>query len=253
MGAPVSDVHLGGQVALITGGANGIGAGVARRLADHGAHVVIADVDRPAGVALADQLDGLFVSCDVSVLADNQAAVAATVKRFGGLDLVHLNAGIATGCGVEGDFDVASYHRAMGINLDGVVFGAHAALPALRARGGGAIVATASMAGLVPVGDEPIYSANKHAVVGFVRSLGESLAGDAITVNALCPSFADTALIAPLRSLIEGGDFPILAVQDVVDVFFQILEGQATGECWFVVPGRPSEPFRFRHAPGPRV
>jgi NAD(P)-dependent dehydrogenase (short-subunit alcohol dehydrogenase family) len=108
------------------------------------------------------------------------------------------------------------------------------------------------MAGLVPAAADPIYSANKHAVVGFVRSLAEALAGDAITVNALCPSFADTAIIAPIRSFIEEGAFPILAVSDVVDAFMRILDRGATGECWFVVPGRPSEPFRFRHAPGPR-
>ena len=89
----------------------------------------------------------------------------------GGLDLVHLNAGVASGCGVGDDFDLARYRRAMGANLDGVVFGMHAALPALRARGGGAIVATASLAGLTGVAYDPLYSANKHAVVGLVRSL----------------------------------------------------------------------------------
>ncbi len=240
------------KVALVTGGANGIGAAVARRLAHHGAHVVIADIDDLAGEALAGQIEGLYVHCDVADLADDEAAVAAAVDRFGGLDLVHLNAGVGTGCGVGDDFDERAYRHAMGVNLDGVVFGAHAAIPALRARGGGTIVATASMAGLVPVAGEPIYSANKHAVVGFVRSLGEALAGDSIAVHALCPSFADTALIAPIRSIIDGGAFPILDVQDVVDAFFQILDSDTTGECWFVVPGRPSEPFRFRRAPGPR-
>ncbi|MDQ1418271.1 MAG: hypothetical protein QOJ52_233, partial [Acidimicrobiaceae bacterium] len=139
-----------------------------------------------------------------------------------------------------------------GVNLDGVVFGAHAAIAALRARGGGTIVATASMAGIVPMPGEPIYSANKHAVVGFVRSLGAALAGDAIAVHALCPSYADTALLAPIRSLVDGGAFPILDVEDVADAFFQILDSDATGECWFVVAGRPSEPFGFRGAPGPR-
>jgi NAD(P)-dependent dehydrogenase (short-subunit alcohol dehydrogenase family) len=246
-------IDLDGKVALVTGGAHGLGAAVARRLAASGARVAIADVDDEAGREIAGPIEGRFVHCDVSRLEDNLAAVAATVEGFGGLDLVHLNAGIATGCGVEGDFDPVTYRRAMGINLDGVVFGAHAALPALRARGGGTIVATASMAGLIPVAGEPIYSANKHAVVGFVRSLGEALTADAIAVHALCPSFANTALIAPLRSFIEDGAFPILEVDDVVDAFFDLLERATTGECWFVVPGRPSEAFRFRHAPGPRV
>src|ERR1700738_3385214 len=140
----VSDQATRGQVALITGGPNGIGAAVARRLARHGAHVVIADVDDASGAAVAREIDGLYVHCDVSEPADNHAAVAAAVDGYGGLDLVHLNAGAAAGCGIEEDFDLAAYRRAMSINLDGVVFGVHAALPALRARRGGTIVATAS-------------------------------------------------------------------------------------------------------------
>ena len=83
----------------------------------------------------------------------------------------------------------------MGVNLDGVVFGTHAALPALKARGGGAIVATSSLAGLIGVPLEPIYSANKHAVVGLARSLGPALIADGIRFNAVCPGFADTPLV----------------------------------------------------------
>ena len=89
---------------------------------------------------------------------------------------MHLNAGVGSGCGVGEDFDLALYRRAMGANLDGVVFGTHAALPALRARGGGAIVATSSLAGLTGVAYDPLYAANKHAVVGLTRSLGPLLA-----------------------------------------------------------------------------
>jgi NAD(P)-dependent dehydrogenase (short-subunit alcohol dehydrogenase family) len=84
------------------------------------------------------------------------------------------------------------------------------------------------------------------------RSLGEAFAAASVAAPALGPSFADTAFVAPMRSVIDGGVFPILDVEDVVDAFFQILDSDSTGECWFVVPGRPSEPFRFRRAPGPR-
>ena len=87
----------------------------------------------------------------------------------------------------------------MGANLDGVVFGTHAALPALRARGGGAIVATASLAGLTGVAYDPLYAANKHAVVGLVRSLGPLLAEEGIRFNAVCPGFAESAIIEPIR------------------------------------------------------
>jgi NAD(P)-dependent dehydrogenase (short-subunit alcohol dehydrogenase family) len=248
----VQSDQLEAKVALVTGGSNGIGAAVVRRLAAGGARVVIADVDEAAGHALAEDVHGTFVRCDVRSLDDNRAAVAAAVEAYGGLDLAHLNAGVATGCGIE-NLDVELYRRAMGINLDGVVYGVHAVVPALHARGGGTIVITASMAGLLPVPFDPLYAANKHAVVGLARSLGPFYANNAIKVQALCPSFADTAILGGAKPILEQAGFRVLEVDDVVDAFFQLLDSEGTGECWFVVPGRPSEPFRFRNAPGPRA
>lgn len=244
--------ELRGKVALITGAANGIGAGVATRLAEMGAHIVAADVDDDAGQALAQHLDGLYVHTDVREPAANEAAVTAAVERFGGLDLVFLNAGVTTGCGMGADFDVVAYRRAMAVNLDGVVFGAQAALPALKARGGGRIIATSSMAGLTAVPLDPIYAANKHAVVGLIRSFAELFAPDGITVNALCPSFAHTDIIRDVKPFLDDVGFPILDVHEVVDTFVEILDRGRSGECWFVIPGRTSEPFAFRNAPGPR-
>lgn len=241
-----------GKVALITGGSNGIGAAVARRLARGGARVVLADVDANAGTALAKELDAIFVRCDVREPVDSEAAVATAVERFGGLDIAFLNAGVAGGTGVGDDFDLAAYRRAMGVNLDGVVFGVHAALPALRARGGGDIVATASMAALTATPFDPIYGANKAAVVGLVRALGPAFGEENIRVNALCPSFADTAILTPMKQQLEETGFPILGVDDVVEAFMRVLGAGGTGDAWYVVPGRPSEPFRFRGVPGPR-
>lgn len=244
--------NVDGKVALVTGAANGIGAGVARRLAGLGAQLLLADVDEAAGEALAGEIGGHFVRCDVREPADNDAAVAAALDRFGGLDIVHLNAGVTTDTALGEGFDVDAYRRAMAINLDGVVFGVQAALPALRARGGGTIVATASMAGIVPVALDPLYAANKHAVVGLARSLGELFAPEGITVTALCPSYAHTAIVEPALAFLEEVGFPILDVDEVVDTFVELLGRGEPGECWFVVPGRTSEPFRFRGAPGPR-
>jgi NAD(P)-dependent dehydrogenase (short-subunit alcohol dehydrogenase family) len=248
----VENRRFEGKVALITGAANGIGAGVSRRLASLGAHVVVADVDAEQGKAVADEVGGLFVHCDVRDPEHSKAAVAAAVERFGGLDIVALNAGIASGFGLGDDFDVERYRSVMGVNLDGVVYGVHAAVPALRLRGGGHIIATASMAGLMPMPPDPLYGANKAAVVGLVRALGPALAGDGVLVDAICPAFADTAIISGFKSDLESAGMPILAVDDVVDAFIAILDSGKGGECWFVQAGRPSEPFKFNNAPGPR-
>ncbi|QXC63375.1 SDR family NAD(P)-dependent oxidoreductase [Aquihabitans sp. G128] len=248
----MQSTELDGKVALVTGAANGIGAAVSRRLASQGASVVAADVDDEAGEAVAAEVGGLYVHLDVRDLAQNEAAVAAAVDRFGGLDLVHLNAGVSSGHGLGADFDEAAYRRAMGINLDGVVYGVHAALPALQQRGGGTIIATASMAGLTPVALDPIYAANKAAVVALVRSLAEAYRADGILVNALCPSFAHTNIITGIKAFLDEVHFPILDVSEVVDAFVAILDGGGTGEAWFVVPGRESQPFGFRNVPGPR-
>jgi NAD(P)-dependent dehydrogenase (short-subunit alcohol dehydrogenase family) len=243
--------RIDGSVALVTGGAGGIGAAVAERLAGLGARVVVADLDGAAAAAVADRIGGRAVRCDVGRFDDNLAAVATAVDAYGGLDVVALNAGVSTGYGP--DLDLASYRRAIAVNLDGVVFGAHAARPALRARGGGDIVATASLAGLDPTPLDPIYSANKAAVVGLVRALGPAWAGDGIRVNALCPGFTDTPMVDPLRHALTKAGMPLMPADSVVDAFLAALTGGRTGECWFVQFGRAPEPFRFPRVPGIRA
>jgi len=240
------------QVALVTGAASGFGRGLTRALRDRGVQVVACDVDEAGGREVADASGALFVRCDVSDPEQNADAVGAAVERYGGLDMAFLNAGIPTGTGLGEDFDMDLYRRAMGINLDGVVFGINAVLPAMKARGGGSIVATASLAGLTPVPMDPIYAANKHAVVGLVRSLGPTLAGDGVRINAVCPGFADTAIIAPIREMILAEGLPIIPVEQVTDAVIALFDGEATGECWFVQPGRESQAFGFRGIPGPR-
>ncbi len=246
-------MHMDGKVALITGGSNGIGEGVARFLASHGAHIVLADIDEARGAEVAEELGGRFLRTDVSDPAQSTAAVAYAVSEFGGLHLAHLNAGVTSWCSMGDDFDPEAYRRSMSINLDGVVYGIAAARPAILASGGGTIVATASMAGLVAVPFDPIYSANKHAVVGLVRSIGDTYAAEGIRVHALCPSFAYTNIIKGSEQTLLDMGFPILDVDDVVTTFGQILESESTGQAWYVIAGRTSEPFNFRRAPGPRL
>ena len=241
-----------GKVAVVTGGASGFGAGVAERLADEGASVVVADVDAEGGRAVAEATGGVFVEADVSRPESSEEMVEVATEEFGGVDVAFLNAGIGTGCGLAEHFDLDAYRRAMGVNLDGVVFGINAVVPAMKERGGGQIVATSSLAGLTAVPVDPIYAANKHAVVGLVRSLGPVFVQERIHLNAICPGFADTKIIEPLREILEGEEIPIIPVSVVVDAVMGLLQSGESGQCRFVQAGREPEDFRFRNVPGAR-
>ncbi|MBJ7518933.1 MAG: SDR family NAD(P)-dependent oxidoreductase [Solirubrobacteraceae bacterium] len=242
-----------GKVAIVTGGAGGIGAATARGLAARGATVVVSDLDEPGGRLLADEIGGDFVPCDVSDFDANARLVEEVVQRHGGLDLVHLNAGVSTGCSIGEDFDLALYRRAMGANLDGVFFGLHHALPALKARGGGAIVATASLAGLVGMPFDSVYTANKHAVVGLVRSAGPALVADGIRLNALCPGFAESGITAPIADALAQQGFPMMTAEQPAEAAIRLFSEDVSGECWFVQAGREPAAFQFRNVPGPRT
>lgn len=237
---------------LVTGGAHGIGEGVARALAALGAHVTIADIDPHRGHSVAADIDGQFISTDVSEYGANIAAVDAATRRFGTLDIAILNAGVISNIPMGATFDPVQYRRAMGVNLDGVVFGINAALPALLAAGGGDIIVTASMAGIAPTPLDPVYAANKTGLVGLVRSFGLRSVDDGIRTNAVCPAFADTRLIAPIRSGLSQAGIPLLSVETVVQTYVDVLNSGESGQCWFVQPGRASEPFTFPSAPGPK-
>lgn len=245
-------MEIGGRVALVTGAGSGIGRAVARALAARGAHVAVLDVDAEGGKAVASEIEGQFVAVDVSDLHQMLHAVERVLERWGALHLAHLNAGVSTGCGVGEDFDLSSYRKAMGVNLDGVIFGVHATMPALRASGGGAIVATASLAGLTGTPFDPIYSSNKHAVVGLVRSLSPLLSADSIRVNAVCPGFAESQIIAPMRETLIAQEIEIIPAETVAEAVLTLFAGEMSGECWYVQPGRRSESFAFKGVPGPR-
>lgn len=238
------------RVAWITGGANGIGAGVARYLAARDYTVLVSDAE--AGRTLADEIGGAYRTVDVTDPQASEDAVQHAVAEFGGLDLAVLNAGRGTGFGLEEDFTPERYRAVMATNLDGVVYGVHAAMPALRARGGGDIVVTASLAGLVSAAADPIYGTNKHALVGLVRALGPRYRKAGVRVNALCPGFADTAIISGIKDRLVGGGVPLLTVDDVVTAFGQVLDGDGTGQCWWVQAGHAAAPYEFPAVPDPR-
>lgn len=188
---------------------------------------------------------------DVRAPEANEAAVRAAEHAYGRLDLVHLNAGLGTGGMTLDNFDLATYRRLMDVNLDGVVHGFTAALPALRRAGGGAVVATSSLSGLTAFPGDALYAASKAAVIGLVRALAEPLAADGITVNAIAPGFTNTALVAPFAQVLADGNFPLLSVDEVADVVVGLLTGEETGQVYVIQPGGVAVPYRFRGVPGP--
>jgi NAD(P)-dependent dehydrogenase (short-subunit alcohol dehydrogenase family) len=244
---------LAEKVAVVTGGGSGIGRATAEQLAASGCSVAVVDLDIRAAEEVAGGFDGLALQADVGAAEEWPGIVTAVVDRFGGIDLAHLNAGVTTG---EADITKVSdaiYRRALGANVDGVVFGVRALVPALSARGGGAIVATASLAGLIGFSPDPLYCLTKHAVVGLVRSLGPQLADHGITINAVCPSLVDTPLIDDVREVLEESGFPLIDVTSVSDAVLDRLRGDETGEAMVIQAGRDAVPFRFARPPGPRT
>ncbi len=205
--------------ALVTGGEGGIGRAIRARLEAEGYEVEPLDVK--TGFDVSDP---------------------AAWEHVGPVDLACLNAGVLTG-----ELSYESYRRAVAVNVDGVVLGV------LRLRDvmdKGAIVVTASLAGLTGMPSDPVYSLTKHALVGFVRSMAPHL--EPIRLNAVCPGIADTAMIDAERAALEAAGFPLVSPDEVAEAVWLAATSEGTGECWFVQPGRDPAPFQFPNLPGPR-
>src|SRR3954470_1897179 len=218
----------GFQTALVTGGASGIGAAAVSILGAEGCEVL--SLDLATGFDVAD---------------------GAAWNDIGRVDFAFLNAGIATG---ENDVAALSddgYRRAVGANVDGVVFGTRRMAQVMEP--GSSIVATASLAGLMAMPLDPIYSLTKHAVVGFVRAAAPQLAGKGITINALCPSFADTPIVTDdLREWVASQGWSLITPEAVAEAALAAARSEETGEAWVVQIGREPTVYEFRGVPGPR-
>lgn len=247
----MSTVDLTGRVALVTGGAGGIGAAVVRRLAKLGARVAVLDLDAAGAQRIAAEAGGIAIAGDVADPATMPAVVEQVEKDLGRLDVVLLNAGIGGGqAGVDDALNVERYRKLVGVNVDHVVYGLCAAVPALRRQGGGQIVITASLAGLAAMPADPLYTLTKHAVVGYARAAGKALEGEGITVTALCPGFVDTLLLGAAKEEFDAVSFPLLTPEDIAEALQTVLAEGAAGEAWIIQPGGQASAYRFRGVPG---
>ena len=190
------------KVALITGGASGIGAACARTLAREGAKVAVTDLDDARGGALAENIGGLYLHQDVTDEAAWPGVIAAVEKNFGRLDILVANAGIAI-FGPALEMSLADWRRQNAVNIDGVSLSVKYAIPAMRRSGGGSIIMMSSVAGLRGAGNLAGYSASKGAVRLFAKSIALecAAAGDNIRVNSVHPG----VILTPIWQKMGGG------------------------------------------------
>lgn len=191
-------MEIEGKAAVVSGAGSGIGRAAALALAKAGARIIVADVNEAGGAETVDLIGAaggiaIFRRCDVTHTEDLANAFACAFEHFGALDIAFNNAGI----GGEDLFEdeVGEWARIVDINLTAVIDATRIAVREMKRGRGGVIVNTASMGGLLPMPDSPVYAATKAGVINFTRSLAYLAPQHRIRVNAICPSFTDTPLV----------------------------------------------------------
>tara|TARA_B100000959_G_C14915071_1_gene596928 strand:- start:580 stop:1344 length:765 start_codon:yes stop_codon:yes gene_type:complete len=196
--------RLEGKVAVITGGAGGIGKAVGKHFVAEGADVLLADLDEEALKSACDEIGSNKASycvADVTSASDNQAMIDTAEERYGGVDILLANAGIEGDVTPIVDYDEKRFEQVMAVNVKGPFLGLKAAIPAISKRGGGSIIITSSVAGINGGPNVSAYVTSKHAVIGMMKSAAKECAPMNIRVNTVNPSPVETRM---MRSLEEG-------------------------------------------------
>jgi 3-oxoacyl-[acyl-carrier protein] reductase len=206
-----------GDAVLVTGSGSGIGRSTARLFAERGADVAVVDIDAEAAEQVASEIEAgggtaTTIVADVSEPTDVEDAIETTVDRFGSIDVLHNNAGIAQESTPVEAVEEKTWDRVHAINLKSAFLGAKHAVPHMKAQGGGAIVNTASTAGIRPRTGLSAYAAAKGGVITLTKQLAYELAEDDIRVNAVCPVATDTDMLPEFA----GGDLSVEGMAETI-------------------------------------
>ena len=195
---------LKNKVVLVTGAASGIGQAIALVAAREGARLVLSDIDENAGQAVVKQVralgtEALFAASDVGKPQDAQALVDQAMAHYGRLDVACNNAGIGGESALLADYPLDAWAQVININLSGVFYGMKAQIPAMLMNGGGAIVNTASILGMVGMATAPAYTAAKHGVIGLTQAAAIAYSSQGLRINAVGPGFIHTPMVHALE------------------------------------------------------
>lgn len=240
-------MELNGKAAIVTGGGSGIGRATALALARNGVRVIVADRDVAGAAETARRIQAAggetqSLTCDVTEVEQVRSLIETCEQTYGGLDILFSNAGVTTGLPSFPDGATVRWQQTLAVNLYAVILCAQLAIPAMRRRGGGAIVNAASTAAIGGLEIDPVYAASKGGVLLFTRSLAGLKEQEGIRVNCICPGVVETPLVLAaedpqLRALAER--LPTLQPEDVAEAVLGLLRDDVAGQALIVSASRP--------------